>query len=103
MSFRSVLVGLHLIFVFAVDGEGAARYIKTTGNKNANTPIIAVSAYSGGEPTEQNNLFTASLAKPVQKADLLAVMRRLGFKTSTAPVRGATGSRVSAATTITTR
>ena len=25
--------------VLTVDGEGAARYIKTTNNKNANTPI----------------------------------------------------------------
>ena len=82
----------------AVDGEGAARYIKTTNNKNANTPIIAVSAYSGSEPTEQNNLFAAYLAKPVQKADLLAVMLQLGFKTSTAPSRGQAGSRVTAPT-----
>lgn len=83
-----------------VDGEGAARYIKTTNNKNANTPIIAVSAYSGSEPIEPNNLFAAYLAKPVQKADLLAIMRQLGFKTSTAPSRGQGGgsSRVTAPT-----
>jgi len=83
-----------------VDGEGAARYIKSTNSKNTNTPIIAVSAYSGTDPNETSNVFTASLAKPLQKADLIgkrslhsnhcrsdaflsAVMRQLGFKTST--------------------
>ena len=63
-----------------VDGENAARYIKSTNNKNTNTPIIAVSAYSTGD--EQNGLFAASLSKPLQRADLLAVMRKLGFKMS---------------------
>lgn len=66
-----------------VDGEGAARYIKSTNSKNTNTPIIAVSAYSGSDANDASNLFTASLSKPLQKADLLAVMRQLGFKTST--------------------
>jgi serine/threonine-protein kinase RIM15 len=33
---------------------------------------------------EASALFAASLSKPLQKADLLAVMRELGFKTSTA-------------------
>jgi serine/threonine-protein kinase RIM15 len=84
-----------------VDGEGAARYIKSTNSKNTNTPIIAVSAYSGTDPNDTSNVFTASLAKPLQKADLIgkrsfgsncgslfnafpsAVMRQLGFKTST--------------------
>ena len=74
--------------MLAVDGEGAARYIKSTNNKNMSCPIIAVSAYSNSEPTD-GNLFAGYLAKPVQKADLLAVMRQLGFKTSTAPGRGA--------------
>lgn len=92
-------------FIFIVDGEGAARYIKSTNGKNTNTPIIAVSAYSGTDPNETSNVFTASLAKPLQKADLvgtcdldkylwvsflmdmhLAVMRQLGFKTS--PMQG---------------
>lgn len=91
----------YLTFLFSlrrlVDGEGAARYIKTTNNKNATTPIIAVSAYGGSEPpTEQNNLFAAYIQKPVQKADLLTVMRQLGFKTSTAPSRGPAASRVTA-------
>ena len=71
-----------------VDGEGAARYIKSTNNKNATTPIIAVSAYSGSE-VEASNLFAASLAKPLQKADLVAAMRQLGFKTTHAHERAA--------------
>lgn len=57
----------HLI----VDGEGAARYIKSTNSKNTNTPIIAVSAYSSTDPNETSNVFAAALAKPLQKADLI--------------------------------
>ncbi|EKM59153.1 uncharacterized protein PHACADRAFT_136458 [Phanerochaete carnosa HHB-10118-sp] len=92
IKFDCILMDLHMPIL---DGEGATRYIKTTNNKNASTPIIAVSAYGGSEPpTEQNNLFAAYLQKPVQKADLLAVMRQLGFKTSTAPSRGPVTSRV---------
>ena len=71
-----------------MDGEGAARYIKSTNNKNSATPIIAVSAYSGIEATEDRDVFAAYLAKPVQKSDLVATMRQLGFKTSTAQGRG---------------
>lgn len=68
------LVALHLMR-HAVDGEGAARYIKSTNGRNANTPIIAVSAYSGIDMNEANNVFVASLAKPLQKADLLSKHR----------------------------
>lgn len=71
-----------------MDGEGAARYIQNTANKNARTPIIAVSAYSASETTEPNSLFAAYIAKPVQKNDLIAAMRQLGFKTSTVQGRG---------------
>lgn len=67
-----------------LDGESAARYIRSTNSKNTNTPIIAVSAYSIPDLNEPNNVFSAFLSKPMQKADLLAVMRQLGFKTSTA-------------------
>lgn len=68
-----------------VDGEGAARYIKSTNSKNTSTPIIAISAYSGVENNDVGNIFAASLSKPLQKADLLTVMRQLGFKTSSVP------------------
>ncbi|TFK75762.1 hypothetical protein BDN72DRAFT_809354 [Pluteus cervinus] len=79
IKFDCILMDLHMP---VLDGEGAARYIKSTNNKNTNTPIIAVSAYSGIDPNETSNVFAASLSKPLQKADLLAVMRQLGFKTS---------------------
>ncbi|KAI0268368.1 hypothetical protein BC834DRAFT_968556 [Gloeopeniophorella convolvens] len=81
IKFDCILMDLHMP---VVDGESAARYIKSTNNKNTSTPIIAVSAYSGADIGEASTLFAASLAKPLQKADLLAAMRDLGFKTSTA-------------------
>ena len=80
----SGLVALPNMMMSTVDGESAARYIKSTNNKNTSTPIIAVSAYSGADMGEASTLFAASLSKPLQKADLLAAMRDLGFKTSTA-------------------
>ena len=58
-----------------VDGEGAARYIKSTNSKNTNTPIVAVSAYSSTDPNETSNVFAAALAKPLQKADLIGKFR----------------------------
>jgi hypothetical protein len=60
---------------FIVDGEGAARYIKSTNSKNTNTPIVAVSAYSSTDPNETSNVFAAALAKPLQKADLIGKFR----------------------------
>ncbi|KAH9045510.1 hypothetical protein EDB85DRAFT_2167702 [Lactarius pseudohatsudake] len=81
VEFDCILMDLHMP---VVDGESAARYIKSTNNKNTSTPIIAVSAYSGADMGEASTLFAASLSKPLQKADLLATMRELGFKTSTA-------------------
>jgi len=66
-----------------VDGETAARYIKSTNNKNANTPTVAVSAYSMLDSETSNGVFVASLAKPVQRADLLTVLKQLGFRVTT--------------------
>ncbi|KAG6833905.1 hypothetical protein H0H87_007916 [Tephrocybe sp. NHM501043] len=80
IKFDCILMDLQMP---VLDGEGAARYIRSTNSKNTNTPIVAVSAYSGTDPNDTSNVFTASLSKPLQKADLLAVMRQLGFKTST--------------------
>jgi serine/threonine-protein kinase RIM15 len=54
-----------------LDGESAARYIKSTNSKNTNTPIIAISAYSTPDLSDPNTIFSASLSKPMQKADLL--------------------------------
>ncbi|EGN93017.1 RIM15, response regulator receiver [Serpula lacrymans var. lacrymans S7.3] len=83
IKFDCILMDLHMP---VLDGESAARYIKSTNSKNTNSPIIAVSAYSGVDANDLSNIFAASLTKPLQRADLLAVMRKLGFKTST--VRG---------------
>ncbi|KAI0375526.1 hypothetical protein BV20DRAFT_959507 [Pilatotrama ljubarskyi] len=94
IKFDCILMDLHMPIL---DGEGAARYIKSTNNKNTNTPIIAVSAYSGSEVSEANGLFAAYIAKPVQKADLVAAMRQLGFKTSTTQGRGQGTTRVTSA------
>ncbi|GJJ07316.1 hypothetical protein Clacol_001517 [Clathrus columnatus] len=66
-----------------VDGEEAARYIKSTNNKNNSTPIVAVSAYSGQDASGASSIFAASLAKPISKNELITVMRQLGFKTAT--------------------
>ena len=68
-----------------VDGETAARYIKSTNNKNASTPVVAVSAYSLLESDLSNSVFVASLSKPVQRVDLLAVFKQLGFRSASFP------------------
>ncbi|KIY67931.1 hypothetical protein CYLTODRAFT_490178 [Cylindrobasidium torrendii FP15055 ss-10] len=97
IKFDCILMDLHMP---VLDGDGAARYIKSTNNKNTNTPIIAVSAYGGVDGLgDTTGLFSAQLSKPLQKADLLAVMRQLGFKTTTMP--GATSTKVTASTSMT--
>jgi len=69
-----------------MDGETAARYIKNTNNKNTNTPIISVSAYSSSSNSDApGTVFAAMLAKPVQKSDIVNVLRQLGFKTAEGP------------------
>ncbi|RXW21945.1 hypothetical protein EST38_g3900 [Candolleomyces aberdarensis] len=79
IKFDCILMDLQMP---VLDGEAAARYIKSTNSKNTNTPIVAISAYSGTDPNEMSNVFDAALSKPLQKADLLHVFRQLGFKTS---------------------
>ncbi|KIK67976.1 hypothetical protein GYMLUDRAFT_1014585 [Collybiopsis luxurians FD-317 M1] len=96
IKFDCILMDLHMP---VLDGEGAARYIKSTNSKNTNAPIIAVSAYSAaGEQNEANSLFAASLSKPLQKADLIAVFRQLGFKTTT--MQGPNSTKVTASQSI---
>ncbi|TEB30177.1 hypothetical protein FA13DRAFT_1859051 [Coprinellus micaceus] len=92
IKFDCILMDLQMP---VLDGEAAARYIKSTNSKNTNTPIVAVSAYSSTDPSETSNVFDAALAKPLQKADLLNVFRRLGFKT--AALQGAAHPKVSPA------
>lgn len=69
-----------------VDGENAARMIKSTNNANQNTPIVAVTSYAAHERihiTEEGTLFNAVLTKPVSKTDVLNVLTKLGFVTKT--------------------
>ncbi|KAJ3802044.1 hypothetical protein GGU11DRAFT_107472 [Lentinula aff. detonsa] len=96
IKFDCILMDLHMP---VLDGEGAARYIKSTNSKNTNSPIIAISAYSAaGEQNDSSNLFAASLSKPLQKADLIAVFRQLGFKTTT--MQGPNSTKVMASQSI---
>lgn len=70
----------------AVDGENAARMIKSTNNANQNTPIVAVTSYAAHERahiTEEGTLFSAVLTKPVSKTDVLNVLTKLGFVAKT--------------------
>ncbi|KAI8064676.1 hypothetical protein BC940DRAFT_369013 [Gongronella butleri] len=54
-----------------IDGEAAARMIKSSTNSNQHTPIIAITAY---EPTVQlPHVFDALLSKPVTKEAIHAV------------------------------
>lgn len=61
-----------------IEGQDAARMIKSTQNPNASTPIVAVTSFES-YLSEQGTLFSALLAKPVNKKDVLNVMKRLGF------------------------
>ncbi|KIY49356.1 hypothetical protein FISHEDRAFT_41620 [Fistulina hepatica ATCC 64428] len=82
IKFDCILMDLHMP---VLDGEGASRYIKSTNGRNCQTPVIAVSAYSDVDPTaDGGSLFAAYLPKPLNKASLLAVMRQLGFKVTSA-------------------
>jgi serine/threonine-protein kinase RIM15 len=51
-----------------IDGEAAARMIKSTNNRNRLTPIIAVTAYE--HPVHLARVFDEVLVKPVDKATL---------------------------------
>ncbi|POW09583.1 hypothetical protein PSTT_06766 [Puccinia striiformis] len=61
-----------------IEGQDAARMIKSTQNPNALTPIVAVTSFES-YVSEQGTLFAALLTKPVNKKDVLNVMKRLGF------------------------
>ncbi|GAA5891130.1 hypothetical protein JCM6882_006434 [Rhodosporidiobolus microsporus] len=63
-----------------VDGEKAARMIKSTVNPSTNAPIVAVCSHTTAIDDAAGTLFAATLSKPIMKADLLAVLSRLGFK-----------------------
>jgi len=89
-----------------VDGEKAARMIKSTVNPSSNAPIVAVCSQSSAIDDATGTLFTATLSKPIvrrplslspdqveehaltledvlllqMKADLLGVLSHLGFR-----------------------
>jgi DNA-binding response OmpR family regulator len=58
-----------------VDGEAAARMIKSTNNINRNTPIIAVTAYE--RILQLAGIFDDTLNKPVTKESVLRCIRQL--------------------------
>ena len=77
-----------------VNGEQVARMIRSTNNHNQNTPseslryyygcfscvVIAATSYEQHQSiTEEVTIFSAVLAKPVTKADLIKCLGKLGF------------------------
>ena len=81
-----------------LDGESAARMIKSTKNANQQTPIVAVTSYElkDAQLSEEGTMFSAVsiprwslilltslqiLQKSVTKNDVLQVLKRLGFAT----------------------
>ena len=80
-----------------VSGEQVARMIRSTNNHNQNTPsaylasyiiavvlllipVIAATSYEQHQSvTEEGTLFSAVLAKPVSKPDLIKCLGKLGF------------------------
>lgn len=94
-----------------IEGQDAARMIKSTQNPNALTPIVAVTSFESYYVSEQGTLFAALLTKPVNKKDVLTVMKRLGFvarqRDNNGPNKPArafptTTTQVTATTTMTT-
>ncbi|KAI8367448.1 hypothetical protein EDC96DRAFT_506872 [Choanephora cucurbitarum] len=61
-----------------VDGEAAARMIKSTNNINKNTPIIAVTAYE--ETLQQANIFDDTISKPVTKETISRSIQRSNIR-----------------------
>jgi hypothetical protein len=74
--------------------------IKSTQNPNALTPIVAVTSFESYYVSEQGTLFAALLTKPVNKRDVLNVMKRLGFGARQASKLTATTAASSAHSTI---
>ncbi|PLW36391.1 hypothetical protein PCASD_13722 [Puccinia coronata f. sp. avenae] len=83
-----------------IEGQDAARMIKSTQNPNALTPIVAVTSFESYYVSEQGTLFAALLTKPVNKKDVLNVMKRLGFGARQASKLTATTAASSAHSTI---
>ncbi|KAG5460282.1 MAG: hypothetical protein BJ554DRAFT_7687, partial [Olpidium bornovanus] len=58
-----------------LDGESAARMIKSTANVNRNTPIVAVTAY---EHAQMSPAFDDVIHKPITMQAIIRVLQHLG-------------------------
>jgi len=78
-----------------LDGESAARMIKSTKNANQQTPIVAVTSYElkDAQLSEEGTMFSAILQKPVTKNDVLQTMKRLGFATKSQTSNSISGTK----------
>jgi serine/threonine-protein kinase RIM15 len=95
-----------------VSGEQVARMIRSTNNHNQNTPstwrlclplefadtsVIAATSYEQHQSiTEEGTLFSAVLAKPVSKVDLVKCLGKLGFVLTSTGSQTTTSDAVSA-------
>ncbi|ODO12074.1 hypothetical protein I350_00859 [Cryptococcus amylolentus CBS 6273] len=80
IKFDVIVCDIHMP---VVNGEQVARMIRSTSNQNQNTPIIAATSYEQHQSiTEEGTLFSAVIAKPVTKADLVKCFTKLGFVVS---------------------
>ncbi|MBW0478461.1 hypothetical protein O181_018176 [Austropuccinia psidii MF-1] len=65
-----------------IEGQDAARMIKSTKNLNSNKPIIAVTSFEKNLNlffNENGTLFKGLLNKPVQRKEILKVLKNVGF------------------------
>lgn len=62
-----------------INGEKAARMIKSTRSMSMDSLIVAVCSYDVSVDDELGTLFAATLSKPISKGALLQVMRKLNF------------------------
>nr|ODN93204.1 AGC protein kinase [Cryptococcus depauperatus CBS 7841] len=77
ICFDVIICDIHMP---VVNGEQVARMIRSTNNHNQHTPIIAATSYEQHQSiTEEGTLFSAVLAKPVTKTDLIKCLAKLGF------------------------
>lgn len=63
-----------------INGEKAARMIKSTRSMSMDSLIVAICSYGTGVDDDVGTLFSAILSKPILKDQVLSVMRKLGFQ-----------------------
>jgi serine/threonine-protein kinase RIM15 len=61
--------------------------IKSTKNANQDTPIVAITSSESPEVTERGTLFSSVLVKPVEKAGVFDVLKKLGFAVTAAKTK----------------